>query len=120
MVHPAPFLVVVLGPNVDPFILHLFAAARRRSGRWSASRTKAALAAAKARGVKLGGPEAGPGAQRGHWDHLCSGRRSSGQRVADHSWDQEGGATTLREIADALNARAASKRLAVDSATPHC
>jgi hypothetical protein len=26
MVHPVPFLVVALGPDVDPFTLHLLAA----------------------------------------------------------------------------------------------
>jgi hypothetical protein len=39
------FVVAELGPDVDPFILHLFAA-----------RTKAALSAAKARGLALGNP----------------------------------------------------------------
>jgi DNA invertase Pin-like site-specific DNA recombinase len=57
MVHRVPFLVAELGPDVDPFILHLFAALAEKERAMIATRTKAALAAAKARGVKLGGPK---------------------------------------------------------------
>jgi len=57
MVHPVPFLVVVLSPDVDPFILHLFAALAGKERAMISTRTKAALAAAKERGVKLGGPK---------------------------------------------------------------
>jgi DNA invertase Pin-like site-specific DNA recombinase len=57
MAHRVPFLVAELGPDVDPFILHLFAALAEKERSLIATRTKAALAAAKARGVKLGGPK---------------------------------------------------------------
>jgi DNA invertase Pin-like site-specific DNA recombinase len=57
MAHRVPFLVVELGSDVDPFILHLFAALAEKERAMIASRTKAALSAAKARGVKLGGPK---------------------------------------------------------------
>src|ERR1700749_962142 len=57
MAHRVPFLVAELGPDVDPFILHLFAALAEKERAMIATRTKAALAAAKARGVKLGGPK---------------------------------------------------------------
>src|SRR5262245_60068895 len=57
MAHRVPFLVAELGPDVDPFILHLFAALAEKERALIAARTKAALAAAKARGVKLGGPK---------------------------------------------------------------
>src|SRR5213595_1846362 len=59
MAHRVPFLVAELGPDVDPFILHLFAALAEKERALIATRTKAALAAAKARGVKLGGPNLG-------------------------------------------------------------
>jgi DNA invertase Pin-like site-specific DNA recombinase len=71
MAHRVPFLVAALGPDVDPFILHLFAALAEKERAMIATRTKAALAAAKARGVKLGGPklegssQSGRRAQRG-------------------------------------------------------
>ena len=56
MAHRVPFLVAELGSDVDPFILHLFAALAEKERSMIAVRTKAALAAAKARGVQLGGP----------------------------------------------------------------
>jgi DNA invertase Pin-like site-specific DNA recombinase len=57
MAHRVPFLVAELGPDVDPFILHLFAALAEKERVMISARTKAALAAAKARGVRLGGPK---------------------------------------------------------------
>jgi DNA invertase Pin-like site-specific DNA recombinase len=59
MVHWVPFLVADLGPDVDPFILHLFAALAQKERALISQRTKAGLAAAKRRGVKLGGWTAG-------------------------------------------------------------
>ena len=50
-----PFVVAELGNDVDPFILHLFAALAEKERTMIAARTKAALAAAKARRVTLGG-----------------------------------------------------------------
>ncbi|MBN2508351.1 MAG: recombinase family protein [Verrucomicrobia bacterium] len=41
-------------PNADPFMLHIHAAMSEQERRLISARTKAALAAAKARGVKLG------------------------------------------------------------------
>ena len=57
MAQRVPFVVAELGPDVDPFILHLFAALAEKERAMIGARTKAALAAAKARGVKLGGPK---------------------------------------------------------------
>jgi DNA invertase Pin-like site-specific DNA recombinase len=44
--------------RVGPFILHLFAALAEKERALISRRTKAALAAAKARGVTLGNPKA--------------------------------------------------------------
>src|SRR5262249_13349362 len=52
-----PFIVAELGNDVDPFILHLYAALAEEERALISRRTKDALAAAKARGVKLGNPE---------------------------------------------------------------
>jgi DNA invertase Pin-like site-specific DNA recombinase len=57
MSHRVPFLVAELGPDVEPFILHLFVAPAEKERSMISVRTKAALAAAKARGVVLGGPK---------------------------------------------------------------
>ena len=56
MAHKAPFLVAELGPDVDPFVLHLFAALAEKERAVISSRTRQALAAAKARGVTVGNP----------------------------------------------------------------
>jgi DNA invertase Pin-like site-specific DNA recombinase len=53
--HRVPFLVAELGPNVDPFILRLFAALAEKERAMISAKTKVALAAANERGVQLGG-----------------------------------------------------------------
>lgn len=58
MTHKVPFITVELGADTDPFLLHLFAALAERERRIIGERTKVALAAAKARGKKLGGRNA--------------------------------------------------------------
>jgi DNA invertase Pin-like site-specific DNA recombinase len=47
MVHRVPFLVADLGPDVDPFILHLFAAPAQKERALISKRTTEALAAAR-------------------------------------------------------------------------
>src|SRR5262249_40166582 len=55
MKHRVPFIVTELGPDVDPFMLHIYAALAEKERRLISRRTKDALRAAMARGVKLGG-----------------------------------------------------------------
>ena len=105
MAHRVPFVVAELGPEVDPFILHLFAALAQKERAMISARTKAALAAAKARGVTLGSPE------------LPKARKSAATTIkalADqHAANvlpvireiRRAGATSLHQIAEALNAR---------------
>jgi DNA invertase Pin-like site-specific DNA recombinase len=109
MAHRVPFLVAELGPDVDPFILHLFAALAEKERAMISNRTKAALAAAKERGVKLGGPK------------LAEARHVAAAAIRDmadrhaanvlpiiREVQRSGVARTLREVADALNARGIS------------
>ena len=55
-----PFIVSELGANADPFTLHIYAALAEKEREAISARTKSALAAAKARGVALGGYRGGP------------------------------------------------------------
>jgi hypothetical protein len=59
MAHKVPFLVAELGPDVDPFVLHLFAALAEKERALISTRTKQALTAAKAPAshVNLGNPK---------------------------------------------------------------
>lgn len=54
MVERVPFIVAELGPDVDPFMLHIHAAVAQKERLMISERTKAALGAARVRGVKLG------------------------------------------------------------------
>src|SRR5436190_11211937 len=59
MVQRIPFIVTELGPDVDPFMLHIHAAVAEKERERIAQRTSEALAAAKARGQALGNPNIG-------------------------------------------------------------
>ena len=54
MAQRVEFIVTDLGRQADPFVLHLFAALAEKERQLISQRTKAGLAAAKARGTKLG------------------------------------------------------------------
>jgi DNA invertase Pin-like site-specific DNA recombinase len=56
MAQRVPFMVAELGRDADPFMLHLYAALAEKERRLISERTKAALAAKKAGGAKLGNP----------------------------------------------------------------
>jgi DNA invertase Pin-like site-specific DNA recombinase len=59
MTHKTPFIVAELGADADPFMLHIYAAFAEKERAMFSRRTKEALAAKKAQGVKLGGLNAG-------------------------------------------------------------
>jgi DNA invertase Pin-like site-specific DNA recombinase len=56
MAQRVPFIVAELGLDADPFMLHLYAALAEKERRLISERTKAALAARKAQGARLGNP----------------------------------------------------------------
>lgn len=108
MAHRVPFVVAELGADVDPFILHLFAALAQKERAMISARTKAALAAARARGVTLGGPDLSKARKR-----AIASIKALADQHADNVLPvirevRRAGATSLRQIADALNARGIS------------
>jgi DNA invertase Pin-like site-specific DNA recombinase len=105
MAHRVPFLVVELGSDVDPFILHLFAALAEKERAMISMRTRAALAAAKARGKKLGGPKLAEARARAVVSIVAGADRLATNVLPIIREMQRAGMNTLREIAEALNVR---------------
>ena len=106
MAQRVPFIVAELGADADPFMLHLYAALAEKERTLISGRTRAALAAKRARGeplgnrVNLGEASAlGAAVQRKAADAFAA---RLAQIIAAL---QTQGITTSREIAAALNAR---------------
>jgi DNA invertase Pin-like site-specific DNA recombinase len=108
MARRVPFVVAELGADVDPFVLHLFAALAEKERSLISARTRQALAAAKARGVILGSPKL----SKARESAVASIKAGADQHAANIlpiiREAQKAGATTLRALADALNARGIS------------
>ena len=85
-------------PNADNFQIHLFGCFAAQEREFISLRTKAALAAAKARGIQLGNPRL---AEINHT------RKQAARKFADqHSnliWSLRNKGRTLREICEVLN-----------------
>lgn len=105
MAHRVPFIVTELGPDVDPFILHLYAALGEKERNLIAGRTKAALAAKKAQGKVLGGPKLPEARVAAQVVIKANADRYAANVLPIIREAQKAGATTLRDLADALNAR---------------
>jgi DNA invertase Pin-like site-specific DNA recombinase len=105
MAHRVPFLVAELGPDVDPFVLHLYAALAEKERALISQRTKAALKAAKARGVRLGNPQIAKAQAVGNARVKAEADRFAANALPVIREAQRAGATSLRAIAQALNAR---------------
>ena len=108
MAHRVAFLVAELGPDVDPFILHLYAALSEKERAMISVRTKHALAAAKARGVVLGGPKLAQARVVAQAAIKTNADKHASNVLPLIREAQKHGATSLRDIADALNARGVS------------
>jgi hypothetical protein len=80
---PRAVPVAELGPDVDPFILHLFAALAEKERAMIARRTKAA----KAHGVKLGGSQARGSARSNHSVNQGPCRPPCSQHAPDNPRD---------------------------------
>lgn len=105
MAHRVSFVVAELGPDVDPFILHLFAALAQKERAMISTRTKDALAAARARGVVLGNPKI----VKARESAVASIKARADQHAANVlpiiGEIRRAGASSLHQIAEALNAR---------------
>ena len=106
MAQRVPFMVAELGWDADPFMLHLYAALAEKERRLIAERTKAALAAKKAAGARLGNPRnlahagsIGRAALIDVADEFASGLRPVIQAI------RATGALTLASMATELNQR---------------
>jgi DNA invertase Pin-like site-specific DNA recombinase len=100
-----PFLVAELGPDVDPFVLHLFAALAEKERALISTRTRQALEAAKARGVTLGSPKLHDARESAVASIKARADKHAANILPIIKEAQRAGATTLRQIAEALNAR---------------
>ncbi len=103
MVERVPFVVAELGPDVDPFVLHLYAALSEKERQMISQRTKSALKAAKARGVKLGNrTNLGEAQTKG-----AASTKSAADEFARNVWPMiracAADGMSLRKIADQLN-----------------
>lgn len=105
MAQRVPFIVCSLGKDVDPFMLHIYAAMAEKEREDISRRTKAALAAKKAQGIKLGNPNIervgviGRAALTDQADAFAANVRPIIEAL------RATGITTYAAIADALNAR---------------
>lgn len=105
MAKRVPFLVAELGPDVDPFTLHLYAALGEKERARISENTKAALAAAKARGVKLGGDRGGRATPEARARATAAIQAKADARAADLApllLDMQGRGLSLNSIAREL------------------
>jgi DNA invertase Pin-like site-specific DNA recombinase len=105
MVHRVPFIVAELGPDIDPFVLHLFAALAEKERAMISKRTREALQAAKARGIKLGSPVLETARPLAVAAIKAEADRHAANVLPIIEQIRSSGAKSLRGIADALNAR---------------
>ena len=106
MSHRVPFVVAELGPDIDPFMLHIYAAVAEKERALISARTRAALAAKRARGEPLGSARIGEIAVAGR-AAVAARADALAARVGPIVRSlQTDGVTTLTGLAEALNARA--------------
>ena len=109
MVNRVPFVVTELGADVDPFMLHVYAALAEKERALISERTKAALQVAKVRlakeGKRLGSPIAAQTAAKARAARSTYARAASASARAVVQDIRASGITKLKDIAAALQAR---------------
>lgn len=109
MAQRVPFLVAELGRDADPFTLHLYAALAEKERTLISMRTKAALAAARARGAILGTPanlkNQALGSRRGSLANQEQAQARAADIMPVIAAIQAEGVISLSAIARALNDR---------------
>jgi DNA invertase Pin-like site-specific DNA recombinase len=106
MAQRVPFIVAELGADADPFMLHLYAALAEKERKLIGERTRAALAARKAQGARLGN-------RSNPREAAALGRKAQSNEAALFAANtlpvidaiRATGVRDLRGIAGALNAR---------------
>ncbi|WP_428526812.1 recombinase family protein [Pseudorhodoplanes sp.] len=106
MAQKVPFIVAELGRDADPFMLHLYAALAEKERRLISERTKAALAAKRAAGVKLGNStNAAEAAVRGRQVQVASAEQFVREMLPLLGAIRAAGVTTIGATTRALNQR---------------
>jgi DNA invertase Pin-like site-specific DNA recombinase len=105
MAQRVPFIVAELGADADPFMLHLFAALAEKERAMISARTKAALAAAKERGVQLGNPRLEEARAKAEESRVAGADEFARSVAPTIRAIQAEGVTSLRGIARELEAR---------------
>jgi DNA invertase Pin-like site-specific DNA recombinase len=106
MTQRVPFIVAELGTDADPFMLHLYAALAEKERQLISERTKAALAAKKAQGTVLGNrTNLAEASRKGATSTSAAADVFARNVLPVVEQIKAAGATSLRDIAAALNAR---------------
>lgn len=106
MAQRVPFIVAELGVDADPFMLHLYAALAEKERRLISERTRAALAARKKGGTRLGNTaNAAEAATIGRTISIREADRFAQSVLPLIRSMQDSGIVSLRGLAKALNDR---------------
>lgn len=105
MAQKVPFVVAELGEDVDPFVLHMYAALAEKERTMISIRTKQALAIRKAEGVRLGNPKNLPEAGTKGVAAIKAGADEFAANVLPLIRELQGRGASHRTIAEELNVR---------------
>jgi DNA invertase Pin-like site-specific DNA recombinase len=98
MAYQVPFIVAEFGPDVGPFVLHLYAASIEKQRALASKRTKEGLAAGKAKGRKLGGYRAPSAASKAAATRLAEALRPVFVELSALSANEAAAELNAREV----------------------